>query len=113
MSKQLTNVEKSAFDDGQQKQLDRLTQARRDSLLDVPAGLEISAADFRSKILRSLARLTPEELRARLNICCVIGESAEYDDMSDYTAAERQTIAVAIQDGYTGGWQRAIARALG
>ena len=112
MSEKLTADERAMFTAAQLTQIKRLTKARRDEMLDAPEGTGLSDADYRAKILRSIARLPADQLRARVNILTVRGGVVDYADMSNYTARQKNKIALAVRDGYSGGWQKAVARAL-
>ena len=85
----LTSDERGTGSAAQRVQLDRLTAARRDELLDWD----------RTAGLAKLRSRTADQLKARVNILSVTSGSVNYSPQNDYTSTEQQTIADGLTDG--------------
>lgn len=98
----LTQAERDELTSAQLTQVDRIGSARltADLSIDAPAA---TVQAFRARILKGWARMSPAELRARVNIVTITytasGPGMTYASESDYTVVERQTIADAYVEG--------------
>tara|TARA_Y100000310_G_C20531198_1_gene738538 strand:+ start:494 stop:883 length:390 start_codon:yes stop_codon:yes gene_type:complete len=100
----LTITEKKAFSADQLTQLARLSTTRRDEYL-TPEESDDGVADdgtFRANILAKMAKRTPDQLRARVNVVGVAWGSTPtvtYSTENDYTQAEMEAIQQGLKAG--------------
>jgi hypothetical protein len=105
----LTPAERLSFTAAQLVHLDRMIN--QDRLLVAVQGANESAADYaarlpvyRAKVIGQLANMTPKRLRVRVNIEGFQGSAPTYSEDDDFTAAEKNAIAL--------GYKRNIGRSL-
>ena len=98
-----------AFTTEQKKQVDRLPV----SYFKAPEGSEMTDADYKTMATAKLEKLSPAQLKARVNITGVMGSSnrvVNYSAENNYTKAEQGAITRALKVG--GKWIDQVVEAV-